>query len=513
MKKVIFILILLFGSSVSLFSQTVNGEIVSDSGNVTVVKLWGTSEERGFALGYLLGDKISAIAEGFIVPFYGNHIEEVRELIEEGTSIVIDSVYQDEAKAVISGMDAAGFNPQGYDYLDILAGNIFNDMYDWPFSKDSKNMQCSAFMNWNDATFGTDLNGCSVISRHLDNAFIPDVCYSNGSIVVHIPSEEGQQPWLIVDFGGPIAPTSGINQSGYSIFQNGMGWSWDPDTTAPYVPVRFMMRKVLESNDYNGDDAYNMHDIRDAISDNEQGYATGKIFCALGPSTSVYDSLIALITEVAPEYPFITFRTNSYNDSIPGDNLYAANDEIARNNSHNYCLRYYSMIDTIGDGYNISSEANWEMMRIHSNGGYGNLMFMQFIPEWNQLKLSICQKINGINYPAYTTEPVVYDLSELFSLSTGVPGTTVKNYALDLTISPNPFSDYTSITFELAEPISTEIKIFNQIGHLVKKFDLAEGKVGLNKVTWQANELTPGIYFIRLQTAKTALTGKAIKMK
>jgi hypothetical protein len=151
------------------------------------------------------------------------------------------------------------------------------------------------------------------------------------------------------------------------------------------------------------------------------------------------------------------------------------------------------------------------MMRTHSNGGYGNLMFMQFIPEWNQLKLSICQKINGINYPAYTTEPVVYDLSELFSLSTGVPGTTIKNYALDLTISPNPFSDYTSIAFELAEPISTEIKIFNQIGQLIKEFDQIDGKVGINKVTWREEDLPTGVYFVRLQNEKMVEVGKMVK--
>jgi len=64
MKKVIIILIMLIGSTVQLFAQTVNGEILSDTNNVTIVKLWGTNEERGFAYGYLLGDKIIEILEG-----------------------------------------------------------------------------------------------------------------------------------------------------------------------------------------------------------------------------------------------------------------------------------------------------------------------------------------------------------------------------------------------------------------------------------------------------------------
>lgn len=54
MKKLIIISILVIGTIIQLHSQPVNGEILSDTNNVTIVKLWGTSEERGFAYGYLL---------------------------------------------------------------------------------------------------------------------------------------------------------------------------------------------------------------------------------------------------------------------------------------------------------------------------------------------------------------------------------------------------------------------------------------------------------------------------
>ena len=92
MKKVIIILMLLFGITAQLFSQTVNGEILSDTNNVTIVKLWGTSEERGFAYGYLLGDKIIEILEGFTIPYWGDDWPLVKEMIAAGVSIQIDSV-------------------------------------------------------------------------------------------------------------------------------------------------------------------------------------------------------------------------------------------------------------------------------------------------------------------------------------------------------------------------------------------------------------------------------------
>jgi hypothetical protein len=413
MKKSIIILILFLGSSIQLFSQTVNGEILSDTNNVTIVKLWGTSEERGFAYGYLIGDKMLSLAEGFMIPFFGLDWQAAKDLIEEGISIQIDSVYQDEARAIVDGMGAAGWDTTSFSYLDILAGNCWHDLGNWPFNKGKSGFNCSTFMNWNEATAGTDLDGCSVISRHYDGIWgNMQYVYDNAVIVIHIPIEVDQQPWLSIGYAGEMGPNNGINLNGLSMFSNGMnGEYWVPDTTAGYEPIKFTFRKALESSDYNQDGVNNMLDIRDAISSNPQGYSDGWNFSALAPSTAIYDSLIAMVAEVAPLEPFITFRTNSYNDTLPGDNLYAANSQIKRNNSRQYCSRYLGIVNNMGPGTNIGSQQNWDLMRDYSNSGSNSLMFMQYIPEWNQLKLSVFQ--NGIG--AYLHDPITYDVSEFFS--------------------------------------------------------------------------------------------------
>lgn len=481
-------------------SQPVNGVIVSDSNNIMVIKLWGTSQERGFAYGYLTGDKMSEVFEGFVRPFYGSNYAAMRELIIEGTSFTIDSVYQAEAQAVVDGMNAAGLNFYGYDYVDVLAGNMFNDMYDWPFGKFKAGQFCSTFMNWGEATSGTDLDGCSVISRHLDTPYVPECLKNNCVIVSHIPSEEGQQPWLMIDYAGAIATTSGLNHSGYSLFQNGMGISWDPQINAGYQPVRFLIRSILETTDYNLDGTYDLKDIRDAISSNELGFATGKIFSALGPSAAGEDSLIALVAEVAPEEPYITFRTNSYNDSLPGDNLYAANSEIARNNSHNYCYRYKNMIEHIGDGDSIGSQENWELMRDYSNGGTGNLIFLQYIPEWDLLKVS--------NYTgdsaAYMLDPNVFDLNELFSLPVNVHEN--KGDDLQLELFPNPSSEILVIRYNI--PAGLISSTFDKTYRLAivdisgKVIRVLEGDVNhsWNSIQIDVSTLSKGIYSLSLQS-------------
>jgi len=58
------------------------------------------------------------------------------------------------------------------------------------------------------------------------------------------------------------------------------------------------------------------------------GYASGFIVCTLAPSTNCIDSLIAIVLELAPQQPYVTYRSDKYSDSIRGSNLYAANSMI-----------------------------------------------------------------------------------------------------------------------------------------------------------------------------------------
>jgi hypothetical protein len=268
-------------------------------------------------------------------------------------------------------------------------------------------------MNWNDATAGTDLNGNSVISRHGDYSPVSQAVLDNFIILIHIPSEPDLQPWLHIGAAGEMAATASLNSSGFFIGKNDIDdQNWNPNTVVGYEPVIFTIRRAMESLDYNQDGENNIKDIMDVISSNQNGYSNGYTFSVLGPSTAVYDSMIAVIAEVAPEEPFITYRNNNFQDAIPGDNLYAANSQIARNNSLNFCSRYTNMVSNIGWGTSISSQANWDMMKEFSNLGNLNVYFVQFVPEWNQLKLSVTRD----NILGFLNDPVTFDVGEFFQL-------------------------------------------------------------------------------------------------
>ena len=60
MKIYIFLslMVLLLFISNNTSAQQINGEIVHQEDNITVIKVWGTHQERGYAYGYLGGERI-----------------------------------------------------------------------------------------------------------------------------------------------------------------------------------------------------------------------------------------------------------------------------------------------------------------------------------------------------------------------------------------------------------------------------------------------------------------------
>jgi|AntAceMinimDraft_17_1070374.scaffolds.fasta_scaffold20657_1 hypothetical protein len=506
MKKFILLLITIFACIRISYSQNVNGVILSDTGNITIIKVWGTHYERGIAYGYLLGDKIKDIFDGYVKPLFGTYLPAAKQVISQGTSISIDSIYKVEAKAVILGMDSAGTDTTGTNYLDLLVGNSLLDIGAL-FGVKISDLGCSSLMSWTDATTGTDLDGKSVISRHLDwstNAHI----VNNQIMVINIPCEQDEQPWLLIGFAGQISVLSGINISGISAFQHMMSdFTGNAVQDMGYEPIWFALRKALEKIDFNNDGADNVNDIKDALSSNTNGYADGYIISSLAPSTENNDSLIALIAEIAPQQPVLTFRSNSYADSIPGDNLYTANNEIKRNEHLDFCPRYNAVKNAMGNGINISSAKNWEIMRDSSNSASYNIQFMQVIPEQKILKLAIYK--NSI--PAYQNIPVTYNLDDLFSSLISIKEKYKHNVSINVFPNPSKFSAKIGFYNNKYQKINLSLFDINgkHITTIINKY-LNKGNYIYNINTSVYNE---GIYFCKLTTYNDTIYKKIVLIK
>ncbi|OFY97929.1 MAG: hypothetical protein A2491_18255, partial [Bacteroidetes bacterium RIFOXYC12_FULL_35_7] len=411
MKKIVVIICFFI---VSVFStvnaQPVNGEVVSDTGNIMVVKIWGTHYERGFAYGYLCSHKIFSVFSNYILPNYGGLLPLARSIIGNENYFSIDSIYVSEGKAMVAGMAAAGIDTTNISYLDLFVVNFMTDLQGF-YSAKGIIQNCSSLMNWGDATLGTDLNGKAVIAHHLDASPLDTNLTNNQVVIIHVPSETDEQPWILTGTAGQMAASQALNIHGIAAFLNTVN-GFNAELNKSYEPVTLAIRKGLEKTDFNNDGFHNVKDVRDAISSNVNGYASGFIVCSLAPSTAGEDSLIAMVAELAPQQPYTTFRYNNYNDSIDGDNLYASNDMVKRNNAQVYCPRYLNVsheINTNYNGQNIGSMDNWNIMKTQSIQNI-NLQFIQVIPEDCVFKIAVSHYGN----PAYQYSPQVFNFCELF---------------------------------------------------------------------------------------------------
>ncbi len=493
MKKNLLLLGFLILMSVNMKAQPVKGLIYADTTDVLVVKVWGTHQERGYALGYLTGDRITDIIMNYTKPAFGTYYSAARNILLQGNDLLIPDEYKNEAQSIINGMNAAGFNPNNLDQTDILVGNAMLDLSNLLSLKSGLN--CSELMSWNDATIGTDLEGKSVISRHLDWNYSP-VLNRNHIITIHFPAESTESKWLLIGFSGMMSILSGFNPE-FGAFQNMMSdYAAGGQHSRHYMPIWFALRKAIESADYNGDGARNVQDVRSVLADCSSGFADGFLVSTIA-SNNQTDSLVAMVAELTPSAPTHTFRYNSYPDSIPDDNLYVANSQIARNNAMHFCSRYNSIRNHIGDGTVISLDSNWNLMRDYSHQTI-NTQLMQFAPEMDYLRISVYRD----GHPAYQNDPVVFNLNDLFDNPvTGIPDREVFS---TIQCHPNPVQG--TLFFNAGNQLPVRIEVFDLAGRIVP------GTIKiLNNPQLDVSALNPGLYFIRLTSESMVYSGRFVK--
>jgi hypothetical protein len=501
MKK-LFLIVVLFALCSHAFSQQVNGTILSDSGNLMVVKIWGTHTERGFAYGYLCGAKIKSIYDGYFLPNYGSFLSLAHGIILAGTQFKIDSVYFDEAKAVVAGMDSAGIDVSNLDYIDLIASNCLLDMLGLAKEKFEIDLGCSSLMSWGAATLNTDLNGHSSVTRHLDWSNSPNLI-ANQIMVVHLPSESNEQPWVMIGFAGQISALSGVNQY-FGTFQHMMSdFSGSAVGGTLYEPIWFSLRKALELKDANSDGFHDARDVHDILNANSNGYADGYIICTMAKSTAGSCDRIAEVAEIAPASPFLVFRSNDFPDTIPTDNLYAANYEIKRNDHYHFCTRYNNVVNNMGNGDSIGSQENWDIMKNYSVSlsPQSNVQMIQYIPEDGILRISVHKH----GKPAYQNSPDSWNLTDLFTNPAGIE---IEPVALSLSLWPDPARETLHIRFYTDKKGKCRIRIFDLSGKLILAQEDSQKNMGTHLMNIDLKSFKPGIYLIHLDSPEGPSCGR-----
>ena len=77
-------------------------------------------------------------------------------------------------------------------------------------------------------------------------------------------------------------------------------------------------------------------------------------------------------------------------------------------------------------------------------------------------------------------------------------------------VSPNPFRKSATITYELDQPVKVTLSIYDFSGKPIISFTQIQSN-GIQKFVWDADELSDGLYYYRLETKNQVAYGKLLK--
>jgi len=213
---IIICLIFVFSCSPGSTTEDVNGT-VTDIQGITVLKVWGTPYEQGYAQGYLTAEKIVEFYNQYINDFGKSAFRNTwqNEVFPNLDKMTIPQIYADELSGIFDGMESKFEGPvyiDGFDrnltYEDLVAVQCFEDIL-------KMQNQCSSFCAWGPMTS----DGHTITGRNYDH---PDrKCETDyRMIVVRSALASGELAWVSYCMPTEIGCTTGINEEGVTISQH-----------------------------------------------------------------------------------------------------------------------------------------------------------------------------------------------------------------------------------------------------------------------------------------------------
>jgi len=93
----------------------------------------------------------------------------------------------------------------------------------------------------------------------------------------------------------------------------------------------------------------------------------------------------------------------------------------------------------------------------------------------------------------------------VFDLTVGIDELNTEN---GVSISPNPTTDISTISFELTKASSVKMQVINSVGSVVVNNSAQKMSAGSQKVVFDGSELPTGIYFVNLTIGEKVITKK-----
>lgn len=515
MKKCLVMLCLVL-SFISLIARTQNGYMETIDGKL-VLRVKGTHYERGYAQGYLLGNKINNVMNFHIISiFFTNSsvlYNQARTFFIQ--NFTIEDQYLTESQAVIAGMTDSGSNlhlnilGREMDYIDLLMANSIYELYEYMQLSYTGYLGCSSLSSWGQSTIGVPgVEGQQIFTRYLD-WYLNAGVIQNQVLVIHFPEEPGYQKWLNFGVAGLIGSLSSVNEHKVGVFVN-VGNHHEHSMGDQFKPLLLSLRNAIERYDRNNDGVNNYQDVASELQ------ATNK-FCGyiIHTAQMLQENEEPVVFEVNHQNG-VSIRTKANNQMSPvitGDNLVATNHFRTLYEPEG-CTRYQKFSDSLMVNPTMTPERSYIVMK---GAGYqsNNLQSIQYIPALNQVKWAT----TSTSSLALSQMPTEFNLDYLFTFVdslVGIDSHETQPQSILAGNYPNPFNPSTHINFTIKPNEKGRIDIFNMKGQKVKTFPIFSE--GSHSVLWegkndQEKSISSGIYFYRLQTESVSEVRKMIMMK
>ena len=170
----------------------------------------------------------------------------------------------------------------------------------------------------------------------------------------------------------------------------------------------------------------------------------------------------------------------------------------------NVNIHMYNNFDLVGTGHGTFPEATSEWTQFSVNINY----FDPAVPDncYLEIGVGIFQTAGGVGMIDNLELSGITGIEEFISSQIPEEFELMQNF-------PNPFNPVTNIQFSI--PIYTVVKleVFNDLGEQLATFVAEELDAGTYNYSWNAPDLTSGVYYLRIKAGSFINTKKMILLK
>ncbi|MBN2543103.1 hypothetical protein JXI42_09595 [bacterium] len=245
MKKCCLAVIVLLGCIICNLpvEAQVNGEIIEQDLDVsrygyTIIKLWGSHYDMGYAYGYLMGEDIAtAIEEAkLLVASWGYSWSEMITLVNSYT--YKPDCIEDEFDGLADGVNDT-VTGASYTAPDVKAINLFGDI--------AYAISCRSVSSWGSTVSNSEFS--TISTRRLDYYDVGiEAQYHH--VVAKFEPDDGSPKWVNFAWPGYVACVTGVNEFGTiaSLHDWGSMGSSSPNPLPRVIAARYALTMVTDSD-------------------------------------------------------------------------------------------------------------------------------------------------------------------------------------------------------------------------------------------------------------------------